>query len=549
LHRDIVALGKRLEAAAAVEEAVLSQTVTRTSKVLERQHAELLLIIDDIKELLARIDDDIPLINLAITASGETLSSSMPSGISPSRLMQASTFISVGDTQFCSDPTRPVQIGPAFSVSLYMLFLGHSSGQHQRKEDWNASKLPLTPKTPQSAVEKGQEDEAYGLGEGQRKPIWQEVIHKARVRLCRAPLGWAFDRKKGYCPGSTTEASPENPHTAFGRVDEFSYHVEIIEDLDDGRLHDEGEAKHQPFDVIPMAGIRESVPIHQISKIFYTNTGRILNIGNSAENNPVLLLKRDVRATSPDQLREEWDEKPVGTNTQEDAEPATSESDDDDQSDIDRQLLQESAAVNSNLGENCRREERKWQFPKHVDREWFALEVYTEDDGDDSDDDEEDDEAEDPGYVNGESEATPNKQVAVMKPRLARDRSSVDSNLLEQIRNISIRSPLPASRQVTEHQLNGAEKAVSITDSPESFVARSPFGAITSSLSLMEMLIRLTSLQEFQQTSHLAIPDYILTFFLEETSTTGLTGEQRWKARSEAKRKVGFDPYTDTPSK
>jgi len=81
------------------------------------------------------------------------------------------------------------------------------------------------------------------------------------------------------------------------------------------------------------------------------------------------------------------------------------------------------------------------------------------------------------------------------------------------------------------------------------FMARSPFGAVTSSLSLMEMLIRLTSLQEFQQAAHLSIPDHILTFFLEETSTTGLQGEARWKARNEAKRRVGFDPYTDTPTK
>ena len=60
------------------------------------------------------------------------------------------------------------------------------------------------------------------------------------------------------------------------------------------------------------------------------------------------------------------------------------------------------------------------------------------------------------------------------------------------------------------------------------------------------MLIRLTSLQEFQQTPHLAIPDHILMFFLEETSTTGLQGEAHWRMRSEAKRRMGFDPYTDT---
>ena len=85
--------------------------------------------------------------------------------------------------------------------------------------------------------------------------------------------------------------------------------------------------------------------------------------------------------------------------------------------------------------------------------------------------------------------------------------------------------------------------------SERALVARSPFGAITTSLSLMEMLIRLTSLQEFQQDSHLSIPDHILTFFLEETSTTGLTGVEKWSVRNEAKRRVGFDPYADTPTR
>lgn len=46
-----------------------------------------------------------------------------------------------------------------------------------------------------------------------------------------------------------------------------------------------------------MAGIREVVPIHELSKIFYADTGKILNIGNEGEtNSPVLLLKRDPNA-------------------------------------------------------------------------------------------------------------------------------------------------------------------------------------------------------------------------------------------------------------
>ena len=35
---------------------------------------------------------------------------------------------------------------------------------------------------------RGSSEEPYGIEEGQRKPMWQEAIHKARVRLCRVPI-------------------------------------------------------------------------------------------------------------------------------------------------------------------------------------------------------------------------------------------------------------------------------------------------------------------------------------------------------------------------
>jgi hypothetical protein len=550
MQRDIASLGKRLEAAAATEEAISSQPVTRSIYVIEQQHAEMKGIIDDIKSLLARVDREIQFIQLAITGSGETLSSSMPPGISPSRLLQASAFLNMGDCQFASDPTRPVQIGPSFTLSLYMLFLGHSSSNPMANGDSISSNVPATTKTPRSTDKKPERQEPYGLGEGERRPIWQEVIHKARFRLCRTPPGWVFDRKKGYCtdPAADATKSSSEQQTAFTRSYEYCYHLEIIEDLDDGRLHEEDGPKHQPFDNIPMAGIRESLSVNQISKIFYTNTGKLLNIGSSTENNPVLLLKRDVKAESPSQLRRVREEQPCSGHVEGTAGSEESDSEDDDQSDIDRQLFEESEVLHSPREENGIPGKRQWEFPQHVDQEWLALEVFVEDEDDDSDDD---DDTKGQRSETPELDDTPDPNLAILKARLGQGRSSsVDNNLLEQIRNISIRSPVPSSPQVAPRQPDEMEDAgTAVMDSPESFVARSPFGAITSSLSLLEMLIRLTSLQQFQQTSHLAIPDYILTFFLEETSTTGLKGEQRWKVRSEAKKRVGFDPYTDTPTR
>ncbi|KAH6617009.1 RanGTP-binding protein-domain-containing protein [Chaetomium tenue] len=528
LHREIVRLGKRLHNAATAteEEAHGANPRAHGGRVSEERHAELLLIIKDIKDLLTRIDRDIPLLQFAITVSGERMSTAMTPGISPSRMMQASALLSFADAHFVADPHRPMQVGPSFTLSLYMLFLGHSQ------------------------VEPGSEHHApreapYGIGEGERKPIWQEVMHKARVRLCRVPATWVFDSAQGYQPDNfhgSHLAGTVSQKTAIplpGPSDGYSYHLEVIEDLDDGRLHEGDGSRSQPYDDMPMAGIRESIPIHQISKIFYTDTGRILNIGNidEGENNPILLLKRDVNAKCPIRMRQEWfDDPDEKEHDDSQFDPADESSESDDQDDVDRQLWEETE--HSAKSPASQDSARATSLPPHLDSEWLALEVYIDDDDvDEEDDDDSLGEGADSGGENM-NQATPPSQAQVSREGL-----SANSNLASQIQRLSIRSDSP-SQDLHSHgtaDLNKPRENIADT-----YVSRSPFGSIISSLSLLEMLVRLTSLQEFQQTSHLAIPDHILTFFLEETSTTGLHGEAHWQMRSEAKRRMGFDPYTDT---
>lgn len=530
LRSDIVVLGKRLENAALAEECSRRQGTTAATD--EAHYAELLAIIREIKSLLARIEKDIPTLQLAISACGETFSSTLPTGISPSRFLQASFFLNLGDTQFASDPTRPVQVGPSFHLSLYMLFVGHA--QHSSQQGTTELAGPVTPDPSQSGTP--MKDEPYGFGEGERKPIWQEVLHKARVRLCRTPLGWQFDHSLGYVPPVGSSLSVNQEPTAnyiFGRPDEYSYHLEIVEDLNDGRVH-EDDSKARPFDDVSEAGIRESIPIHQIAKIFYTDSGRILNIGNSDEsgNNPILLLKRDPNAPTAAEISEEimTPERQTPMRTIEDTSSVTS----DEQDEIDRQLREESELLVDEP--QTKQHPLALHLPSHLDPEWLAFEVFTEDDDYDT-------------ASEGEAEGDSENEKTIPTIKSARpnpsQRSSLDATLLTQLKNLSTTDV--TSRSGTPTPPRQIEKSESQRDA--NFMARSPFSSITSSLSLMEMLIRLTSLQEFQQAAHLSIPDYILSFFMEETSTTGLQGEERWKTRSEAKRRVGFDPYTDTPTK
>ena len=179
LRLDIQALGQRLSKAANVEEDLQKDPKKRYDKT---QHAfELKAIASAIRRLLNRIEDAVPLINLAITASGASLSSTLPPTISPSRLLQASTFLTAGDSQYITSARGWVQIGPTFTLSLYMLFQGH--------------------------VRQKTEDEI-------RESTWKEAIHKAIVRLMRVPLDSLYQLPEF--------DKPHNDRSiAIGNVDHF----------------------------------------------------------------------------------------------------------------------------------------------------------------------------------------------------------------------------------------------------------------------------------------------------------------------------------------
>ncbi|TVY47865.1 Ran-specific GTPase-activating protein, partial [Lachnellula occidentalis] len=507
LRWDIQSLGVRLEKAAAAEES--SRKNRNRAKTRVAHEVEIRHIIQDMKKLLTRLEDAVPLINLAITTSGAKLTTTLPASVSPSRLLQASTLLTNGDTEYRLKLGSPTQVGSAFSLSLYMLFAGHAF--------------------------RAQED-----SESSRETTWKEVIHKARVKLMRVPLDYT-----GHSNKSPAEHKAEESSTISGegKAMEFNYHIEIIEDLDDDRVHsfEDDETQPGPYGGVLLAGIRESLPIHQISKLFYADTGKILNIGNQGEtNNPVLLLKRDINALPPRRMMEEkekrteWYEDPEELETPEDKE----DSQDDSQDDIDQQLRRESCVVLPlQEPDQAAQDNTAWCFPPDLDPEWLALEVYTEEPDSSSEDDQEP--TDDSAYVShrrNSSSEEPNPSSEDLADGLA----GLD---------LSSKPPSPSPAQLTN-----ATSPPKVTHNPRlsSNVPPSLYGSVRStSLSLLEMLIRLTSLQQYQQASHLAIPDELLTFFLEESGTTGAgsDADNRRRARREARRKVGFDPYDESPVK
>ncbi|KAI1480909.1 hypothetical protein K445DRAFT_322990 [Daldinia sp. EC12] len=472
LRANVDSLGKRLEAAALADQNGKAKGSAAAASV---RRMEIQNIITDIKQLIEDIDDSIPLINLWVSAIGGI--QTQHSAFSPSRLLQASMLVNVGDTQYILNPGRPMQIGPDFVLSVYMLFRAHAS--------------PEDPAEP------------YGIEEGQRKPVWQEVIHKARVRLRRIPL-------EDNVPGASNHMGHNTSFVSY------AYQLQIVEDLDDGRVHtvEDGDARPSSYEGVSSAGIREFIPVHQISKMFYADVGRILNINNEdgASRSPVLLLKRDVKAIPPNQGQQHdipLMEQQRFLEAPDESTISDENIDGDTQYELDRQLSLETRVV-------TRTPTNSWKLPQDLDPAWIALEVFEMDSDDDNDttDDEDEHTPEEEDEEDYRTEKDHHHSNLNNHPRRLKNstRPSADSNLVTQLNRMSIASTPSRS---------SSRNSGALVPDPEKFdedlLERSPFGAIQTSLSLLEMMLRLTSLQEFEQTTHLAIPDHVLRFYLDES--------------------------------
>jgi hypothetical protein len=428
-------------------------------------------IISQMEMLLHRINDAVPLINLAITTSGVSMSTKLSEKVSPGRLLQASTFVTAADRAYVLESSRRSQVGPTYVVSVYMLFGAHSS----RPPDV-------------------------------RRSTWKEVIHKAQLKIWRVSLDQVYA-----LPGEdarTTSNVTNGSIPAEVKAAEYAYQMSIVEDLDDNRLHTVDDADPMPgqFNDIANAGCRDVVPVHEISKIFFADTGKLLDIGTDEDvHNPVILLKRDVHAEPPRRLL------------------AHSRSCDSLFSDLGLQDPEhDTEPEHSRRARSPRRgpqvkAEHDWRLPADLDPEWMAFEVYS--DGDSA-----------------------SESSEVQHALISGDNSPPGSTSPE----VSFKGP-----HLTEASCAAATAASSIDMRGSQYSPLYNLPPVKTTLSLLEIVLKLLSLQQFRQESHLAIEDELLNFFLETSSAagSGLSNKHRQKLRDDALHRVGFDPYEQSPTK
>ncbi|KAJ3497162.1 hypothetical protein NLG97_g2111 [Lecanicillium saksenae] len=371
-------------------------------------------------------------------------------------MLQASAFLMVADSKFNANPQTTIQVGPDFVVSVFMVFRGYSYEPLKQSDDCRSSQGPRAHKI--------------------RKPSWQEVLHKARLSLHRQPISGTRKQKDEILDAS-----------------EYSYCLEIKEEKDDGRLHDDDESTEERSSA-------DHILITEVTKLLYTNSAAILNIKDDLEaySTPILLLKRRVRETHRCNSPED-----AGT-------PEFSSSDDATQRLIDCQILDdchhETICARNNISR--RSHVHKSQFPSYLDPEWIAFQMYTADASDEPKWDQSE----------AESEASDSDAETSTNPIDELDDAA------KQFSSLMIGKGSDCTGKERVNGTNALPTRSSDTEVVNGGASSNLVNMVTTSLSLLELVLRLAIAQETQQMSHLSIPDHILTSFLNERAQPSNTG-------------------------
>ncbi|GMM53947.1 Yrb30 protein [Maudiozyma humilis] len=98
-----------------------------------------------IRDLLRRVEEITPYINLALTTSGANLSTSLAKGVSPGLLLQASNFVCVSNEKFDPKDESSFQVGPTFETTMFSVFYNINSEDHINwKEDMKRALVTIS---------------------------------------------------------------------------------------------------------------------------------------------------------------------------------------------------------------------------------------------------------------------------------------------------------------------------------------------------------------------------------------------------------------------
>lgn len=171
-----------------------------------------------ITDLLASINEAVPLITLSLVTCGVNIESAMKPRISPGRFLQAAHHINVSNERFNSrlpTDTSECTVGPQFDLKLYSVF-------------YNPSRLRYVDK------------EGESLANNDLAVTWKEDFARANCQIVRV-------------------SDPS-----------FKYEIRITENFDDGRYHDDDDVPNE-----------KRFGISLVRKLFFSASGKLLRLEGS----------------------------------------------------------------------------------------------------------------------------------------------------------------------------------------------------------------------------------------------------------------------------
>ncbi|KAK9456669.1 RanGTP-binding protein-domain-containing protein [Dipodascopsis uninucleata] len=420
--------------------------------------------------LLSRVEDAIPLISLALTTSGANLSASLPNTVSPSRLMQASTFLFAADSEFGKQPNVRCQVGPTFILRMYSVFYGTARNPHI---------------TTAGDI------------------TWKEEFPKCYVEIFRVPI---HDDSNS----DGREMSRRLRRESLSSQELYSYELVITEDLDDGRYHEEFDSP-----VAPKAdakgrfrGRTRSIPISIVTRLFFSASGRLLQIDDAVS--PVLVIK--LNKSFLGQF------------------PFNYESSDDDEDDLSDTLNEDRAddsALDSSDGDELAGDrEMESILASRIDSpsniEWLAFELWTDDNDSDLDDD-----------SKSKYSGKQGERCADTEGLYEDDENEIGNDALDDDNDFAsgYRSSESNAAFIIESSVSAAFSRLTLSSSDvENMMNRATGGhgelSSLNSLSLLEYLLRLTALQTNDQSSAMTVTDERIALYLQDENRSSPTRDK-----------------------
>lgn len=226
--------------------------------------------------LLKRVEEAIPLIQLALTTSGACLSSDLPSNVSPARLLQAMDYVRQSERDWDERKDMERRVGHVPNATNHVT----SNLGNMTTNLGNIPSLNHTGSVKSHGIK-------IGLSNSESRDISSDLqigptfsITSYTTFSSSSQIAWKEDMARAQL-------------SLFQTDKKYSYYLKLEENFNDGRYHDDKPRI-------------STIDVSKITRLFFSASGKLLEIEDS--KSPVLVIKIN-EADLEDEEEEEGDEE------------------------------------------------------------------------------------------------------------------------------------------------------------------------------------------------------------------------------------------------